>query len=216
MYSISREQGVAATVAFAGAAAFGATGVQAAPPVSFFPLFDAYIGVEPEVGQSTNQFTHPVIHGSSNTDFAGMGLTAGADYKFLQRWVVGVQGFYDWNVASGGPAFVNGVSVDTETNWQAGAQGRLGFLLAPQVLVFGTAGYQWKNEEIIFDTSFSHTVGQMFYGGGVEYAASPRVHLDLQVTVSQDSNTVLFFGDLPATFHDVTAKAGIHVALYKK
>ena len=80
----------------------------------------------------------------------------------MQGWVVGVQGFYDWNVASGGPAFVNGVSVDTETNWQAGAQGRLGFLLANQVLVFGTAGYQWKNEEIIFDTSFSRTVGQMF------------------------------------------------------
>ncbi len=214
MYSISREQGVAATVALAGAAAFGATGVQAGP-VSF-SWTDFYIGVEPEVGQSYNQFTHPVIHGSSDTNFAGMGITGGADYQFVRGWVVGVQGFYDRNVASGGPAFVNGVSVDTETNWQAGAQARLGFLLTNQVLVFGTAGYQWKNEEIIFDTSFSRTVGQMFYGGGIEYAASPRVHLDLQVTVSQDSNTVLFFGDLPGTFHDVTAKAGIHVALYKK
>ena len=159
---------------------------------------------------------NPVIHGSSSTDFAGMGLTAGADYASSECWVVGVQGFYDWNVASGGPAFVNGVSVDTETNWQAGAQGRLGFLLAPQVLVFGTAGYQWKNEEIILTPVFHTPWGKCSTVGALSMPRARGFTWTFKSRYPKISNTVLFFGDLPATFHDVTAKAGIHVALYKK
>jgi len=98
----------------------------------------------------------------------------------------------------------------------AGVQGRLGFLVVPQVMVYGTGGFQWRNEEIFLGAGFSQTVGQAFWGGGVEYALSPRYHVDLQVTASQNSNTALFFGDLPGTFHDVTAKVGFHASLWKK
>jgi len=218
MYSISREQGVVASVALAGAAAFGTTAAHAAPAPNIYSWTGVNLGVESVWGETHNQFSHPVINGSSETSFGGLGVTAGYNWQFLPNWVASVGGFYDRNVFSGAPSLINGITIRAQSDWQAGVQGRVGFLFTPQVLVFGTGGYQWKNEQIIFATgaSDSKTVGQTFVGGGLEYAVSPLIHLVAEVTVSQNSNTVVFFGDLPGTFNDITAKAGIDVEIPKR
>lgn len=216
MYSISREQSVVASVALAGVAAFGATGAIALPqPQKAFSWTGFYIGGESVYGKTDNQFSHPVISGSSDTSFGGMGITGGYNYQFLPMWVAGIQGYYDWNAFSGDPSTINGVIVRAQSNWQSGFEGRLGFLIVPQAMVFATVGYQWKNEEIVLGTADAKTIGQVFFGGGFEYAITPFVHLVSELTVSQKSNDALFFGDLHGTFHDVTAKTGIDLELNK-
>jgi hypothetical protein len=213
MYPISRVQGLAASIALLTSAGFGATEAVAVPVQYTWTGF--YIGAETVYGASHDKFSGLGFQGTANTTFGGMGITAGYNYQILPQWVVSVQAFFDDNFYPGGdPRQLGGMTIRPMTNGQGGVDGRLGFLVTPQALFFGEFGYQWKDQYIKIDTTSAKTVGQIFFGGGVEYAVTPTIHLVGQVTVSSNSNDALFFmGDLHGNFRDVTGKAGLDVEL---
>jgi outer membrane immunogenic protein len=92
-----------------------------------------------------------------NTAFRG-GAYAGYDWQFSREWVAGLEADFGWADRSrtlggemypgGSPAFIFGASSFTvRTTWDASARGRLGVLLAPDVLFYGTGGASWLHVE---------------------------------------------------------------------
>jgi opacity protein-like surface antigen len=97
--------------------------------------------------------------------FAG-GFFAGYNYQFAPSWVAGIEG--DWTgMRAGGvtnqPWNAGGVipgsltSMSSEVEWAVSLRGRLGYLIWPNLLIYGTGGGAW---------------------GKIQYGASlrPRVH----------------------------------------
>jgi outer membrane immunogenic protein len=97
---------------------------------------------------------------------ARFGAFAGYNWQFAPTWVVGIEGDYGYaNIKTTKPGFpgcsnsgcvagfvyVPGGGPDGGDNtavtvgWDASALGRLGYLVTPDVLVFGTGGASWQN-----------------------------------------------------------------------
>jgi hypothetical protein len=210
-----RAQGLVASIMLLIAALCG-TREAVAQPVPAYNWTGFYVGLETAYGASHQNFSGPGVQGTSNTTFGGMGFNGGYNYQILPQWVVGIQGFYDSFVLTGGDPRTIGVTIRPETKWQAGVDGRLGFLVTPQTLVFGVVGYQWKNQDVVIGGSSQATIGQVFFGGGLEYAVTPTIHVVGQVTASARSNDHLFFagaGGVNGNFQDVTGKVGLDVEL---
>lgn len=105
-----------------------------------------------------SSFSNPQSNSFSNTRFLG-GVQAGYNWQFDPRWLVGVEGDWDWthtgysfcrqNFISPGvgcfPSTVVGSGVETissKTDWLATLRGRLGVTLG-NWLFYGTGGAAW-------------------------------------------------------------------------
>jgi outer membrane immunogenic protein len=108
--------------------------------------------------------------------------------------VVGVEGDISWTGASGsfndpwvttaGIAVTNGVTImRSNLDWVSSARGRLGYLIMPNLLVYGTGGVAWGKIDYeassgigsgaagayFASTGFSNTATGVVAGGGLEY-----------------------------------------------
>jgi outer membrane immunogenic protein len=122
--------------------------------------------------------------GLGGGDVAGT-ATLGFDYQ-MQNWVAGVFGLFDFGgngnarfafgfsgFPGGGGGSVSGEASSIDNSWTAG--GRIGYLIAPDALVYGLAGYTTTNfhsvtydlGEIAGTTSASDFHG-VTVGGGFE------------------------------------------------
>ncbi len=125
--------------------------------------------------------SNPQNNSFSNSSFLG-GFQAGFNWQFDQ-WVVGVEGDWDWgrtrysfcrqtNVESV-PCIDNEHGFETiasRLNWLATIRGRAGFLVAPWLLVYGTAGGAGGD----IDTTLSQSCLVKGCGeSGVKVAISP-------------------------------------------
>jgi outer membrane immunogenic protein len=75
--------------------------------------------------------------------------------------VAGVQVGYNWRAGSilyGLEADMS-VSGSDDAHWLASARGRLGYLFSPRILLYGTAGLGWVNDDHATDTGFVYGVG---------------------------------------------------------
>jgi outer membrane immunogenic protein len=108
------------------------------------------------------------------------GVTAGYNWQTSPQWVVGIEGDFDWtgerasdgsNASTTGPGpstgfcdFGGGCSIVTATTsandwrklWFATLRGRVGFLIEPTWLLYGTGGIAFADTK--FSTSSSTTV----------------------------------------------------------
>ncbi|HEY6254279.1 MAG TPA: outer membrane beta-barrel protein [Xanthobacteraceae bacterium] len=86
------------------------------------------------------------------------GAYAGYNWQVSREWLVGLEGDLGWASRSrtlggeeypgGSPAFIFGASSFTvKTTWDASARGRVGVLLVPDVLLYGTGGASWLHVE---------------------------------------------------------------------
>ena len=82
----------------------------------------------------------------------------GYNWQFAPRWVVGIEGDYAWAnnksqfigsiPGTAVPnAFITGDNVTRKDKWDAGVRARLGYLVTPTTLLFGTAGASWMATE---------------------------------------------------------------------
>ena len=139
----------------------------------------------------------PMPNTASGNSAVG-GFQAGYNWQFAPRWVVGIEGDFDWTnpgyafcrptdagppCADAGRGFLN---ISQKTNWLASVRGRLGFAWFDNVLVYGTAGGAWANIDTTLSSScfvagcgnngvpngvsaaFSETKGGWVAGIGVE------------------------------------------------
>jgi outer membrane immunogenic protein len=78
--------------------------------------------------------------------------------------------------------------VDVSIDWMTTVRGRLGFLLTPNVLAYGTAGYGWVGASAsVPGFSISETESDFVFGAGLEAKLSPTSSLRVEY---------LTFGDL--------------------
>ena len=145
--------------------------------------------------------------GAKNTKL-GYGATIGFDGVIADKIVVGAEGTY-WrankfteNCAGG----LNGGSVCDKSFQEYGSAVRLGYLITPQILVFGKGGYVSNEQRKRFDATSNlfyvngQIVGpeQSYYkhgstsgyqvGGGVEFSLTDMFYVDAQYVYSDYEN----------------------------
>ena len=116
------------------------------------------------------------------------GLYGGYNWQFAPTWVVGIEGDYAWGDSSEllarlpGAAVTNaGDSTEAKQKWDANLLGRLGYLFAPNIMVYATGGASWIGVEAnsicsaatcgtALTSSLSTTRSGWTIGGGVEWA----------------------------------------------
>jgi len=129
--------------------------------------------------------------GSSDGNAFVGGVQVGCDYQFAGKWVVGVQGMFDFGrvndthvVPTAFPGFPVGAFVSqNQTKDIFTATARVGYLFAPQVLGYVKGGGAWTRQ----DYTFIGTIPTTFLsenalgvdrqgwtvGGGVEWMFAP-------------------------------------------
>jgi outer membrane immunogenic protein len=94
-----------------------------------------------------------------NSAAARFGAFFGYNWQFAPRWVGGVEADIGWaNSQTKQPGWLPGVSGSTvpifngdeitiRTTWDASLRGRLGYLITPGMLIYGTGGIAWQQLE---------------------------------------------------------------------
>jgi outer membrane immunogenic protein len=122
------------------------------------------------------------------------GITAGYNWQFHPRWVVGIEGDFDWAAARGsssfGPVTSGFLTVTTPANRQldtlATVRGRIGFIpWSPNLMLFATAGLAIERSDFMVgvadakppgfpDLNLASVLNSTSYGGtaggGIEWA----------------------------------------------
>ncbi|WP_159982109.1 MULTISPECIES: outer membrane protein [unclassified Novosphingobium] len=127
--------------------------------------------------------------GNHNDKF-GYGGTVGFDGTIGERIVIGAEGSY-WTPGKGNENSTNlggGYSVDHKAFEEWGAAVRAGYLVTPQMLVFGKAGYVNGEQRKRIEGPTGDTLVYDHYradgyqvGGGVEYTVMPQGRLPVYV-----------------------------------
>jgi outer membrane immunogenic protein len=127
----------------------------------------------------------PLAGGTGGSSFAG-GFLAGYNFQIANSWVVGIEG--DWTGMRAGGAFNQNwpipgstTSMSSEVEWALSLRGRLGYLIWPNLLAYGTGGAAWGNVQYgasAVDTFAGYAAGfsstnmssGWVAGGGLEWA----------------------------------------------
>jgi len=174
----------------------------------------------------------PTTASSSASGFLG-GVQAGYNWQFAPTWLVGVEGDFSWAhmdstltvipiaTISGLPDPIQPTTWTRNLNWLASARARLGYLLMPNLLLYGTGGGAWGNFDyngsfvsLVAGTNnwsnpFSATASGYVVGAGAEWMFAQHwllrgeylfYHLDGTSNLSGNArfplNPILFtFGD---------------------
>jgi outer membrane immunogenic protein len=133
--------------------------------------------------------------GTGGSAFAG-GLLAGYNVQIANSWVAGIEGDWTGMRAGGsftqpwvGPLTAGGTTtMSSEVEWALSLRGRLGYLIWPNLMAYGTGGAAWAdipygasaircgtftNEPFAgysSGASFTHMTSGWVAGGGLEWA----------------------------------------------
>jgi len=156
--------------------------------------------------------------GSDTTTGLVAGGQIGCDYQ-VSAWVFGIQGQFDWaglNATHDVPGTAGLATVATDTKWLATATGRLGYTVAPVVLVYGKGGVAWTRNDIninVIGFQFPATDNRVGWtaGAGLEYMFAPNWSLFAEYNfVGFGTKTVNFPGPIDVTQDIQTATVGVN------
>jgi outer membrane immunogenic protein len=213
------KSGVAAAALVAGAALSAQAADMPVKAPSMAPVADNWTGIyvggalggkwanTTWTTTSTSDFPGTIVDASSPRTYSPSGLRAGGytGYNWrIARWVVGLEADLagaDNTAATAGipgcailcaPGFPGpGVDVSSvKMGWDASVRARLGYLMIPDLLIYGTGGVAWQNvqtsgtcQHILADPQCTHSAGSPFetqtnsntltgwtIGGGLEKA----------------------------------------------
>ena len=132
----------------------------------------------------------PTSGNTGGSAFAG-GFYAGYNYQFSPAFVVGIEerlhgmratGAYNQAAVAPGGGIIPGSSIamNSEVEWAATLRGRLGYLIWPNLMLYGTGGGAWgkiqyagnANDGIAYSAGaqFNNTSSGWVAGGGLEWA----------------------------------------------
>jgi outer membrane immunogenic protein len=194
---------LAGGIGMAGAADMGAPYYRAPPMVPLLTWTGFYAGANVGGAWSSNNalwsplpssaaFGEFPIAGNTGGSSAIGGFQAGYNWQFAPTWVVGLEG--DWSRAKTGTSFnapwttnpgsvaVPGsfTSMSSTLDWVSSLRARLGYLVMPNLMAYGTAGGAWGKIDYAASnsggvipyatsTAFSRTQGGWVAGGGLEW-----------------------------------------------
>lgn len=194
---------------FGGGVAAGAAVDDAAPmaPAKWTGL---YIGANGGVGG--NKFDYPFnIDGftpsASLTSSGGFGGgQIGYNYEFAPAWVVGAEADIDASNIEGmldASALGYSVAVGTKLDWFGTVRGRVGYLLTPSALLYGTGGLAFGHttssitvDPSIFSISRGHDKSGWTVGAGLEYALTPHLSAKAEYLYEDLGTDTIASGDI--------------------
>ncbi len=111
------------------------------------------IGV-PGLGAPTVPFPATASSSYDSSTFRA-GIYGGYNFLVSPKWVVGIEGDLAWADGSKSQGFIPGVtaagvttnSTSVQHTWDAGLRARIGYLLTPDWMLFGTGGFAWQHVE---------------------------------------------------------------------
>jgi outer membrane immunogenic protein len=174
-----------------------------------------------------NVFTGASGSRSSNAGFAGGGQI-GCDYQFYNSWVVGIRNMFDGTGINTSRSFPDPVNIgtlghiDTKVRWWDALTGRLGYLVAPNWLIYGQGGAAWTSAEATAFNGLGAQIGSISgnsrtgwtAGGGVEWMFIPHWSLFVEYNyMGFGSRSSSFFACGLATCGVLSAKANVQNAL---
>jgi outer membrane immunogenic protein len=140
----------------------------------------------------------PIAGSTGGASFTG-GFQAGYNWQFAPTWVAGIEGDWSWADARGNinqpwvldpsGAVVAGsvTSMSSTLDWVSSIRARLGYLITPTLMAYGTAGGAWGKIDYAANNfapatpppyatsaAFSNTQGGWVAGGGLEWAFTPH------------------------------------------
>src|SRR5215470_13432637 len=150
-----------------------------------------YIGANVGAAFAHIEVTDVVTGGSgsrsSSASVAGGGQI-GCDYQFYNSWVVGIRNMFDGTDIHKTRTFADPFfgtvagTVETKVNWFDALTGRLGYLVAPNWLIYGQGGAAWTKATATAFNGLGAEVGSISgnsrtgwtAGGGVEWMFIPH------------------------------------------
>jgi len=149
-----------------------------APIVAEYDYFNGlYLGAHGGVGwdRGAGDILGTLGFDTAPFGFVG-GLHGGYNLRVGPNFLLGLEADGDIATMDGtvqNPGFIG--SVNSKSRWLASVRGRFGFILVPNLLAYGTAGWGWAGSEFTLAAgttqfSTSPTLNGAVAGGGLEYA----------------------------------------------
>jgi len=155
--------------------------------------------------------THVQINNKSDLAY---GVIAGVDMKVTPHIVAGIEG--DMSIANNDFNFSDGVTVfDSKAKRTLGISGRLGYLLANRILLYGRAGY--TNGRFRFRdglTTTKENFDGFRYGGGVELAVLPNIGVRAEYTHTNYNSGAAPVTSTATNFSPNTSRIMLGAAFY--
>jgi outer membrane immunogenic protein len=209
-----------------------------APPPPPAPTWTGfYLGLNGGFGGDRNKYPFTVgpVSGSSTLNSSGFfgGAQAGYNWQFAPAWVAGVeadiddadiQGMASTNVAGASS------SIGTRLDWFGTVRGRIGYLVTPNALLYGTGGWAYGHATSSATATASglavgSSIGKDMTGGwtagaGLEYGITHWLSFKTEYLFVDLGSTNLASGvvaGVPFSLNEKTTvhtvKAGINVKL---
>ena len=166
----------AATMLIAGPASAADLAVKAHPPAAAFiasPWDGLYIGANLGYGETTFDVTASVPGASASVSEHANGVVGGVQVGYNKQFgtfVLGVETDFDLTSIE---KTTNGVT--TKLPWFGTTRGRLGFLVNPALLLYGTGGVAYGRAEVSVPGASVKIPGVGWAAGaGVQYAFTPQ------------------------------------------
>jgi outer membrane immunogenic protein len=151
------------------------------PPPAVYSWTGCYLGGNGGVlfaHKTWTNLTSGIVQADENVDGGLAGVQAGCNYQFASRWVVGVQGDYDWSDATG--SYMNpttGSTYNTNIRSLASVTGRVGYAW-DRLLGYVKGGGAWERDNYNLTSNTTNLITSVasetrsgWTGGvGIEYA----------------------------------------------
>jgi outer membrane immunogenic protein len=206
-----------------------------APPLPPPPSWTGfYLGLNGGFGGDRNQYPFTVggVAGTSTLNSSGFfgGGQVGYNWQFAPTWVAGVEAdIDDADIQGLAQTTVPGASasIGTRLNWFGTVRGRVGYLVTPNAMFYGTGGWAYGSVTssasataagLGTGASVSSTqTGGWTAGAGLEYAFNPSISFKTEYLFVNLGSTTLangFAAGVPVTLSEKTTvhtvKAGLN------
>ena len=203
----------------AGTCAFAADMAVKAPPVAASPAAVAswegfYVGGDIGYGIGISKLNVP---GAFDSNFFGShgvsgGVLGGYNHMLAPRWLLGIEADANWSSIDHSEVFNDGfgdvANIAITEKHSYSVRGRLGYLLAPNTLLYGTGGWSWAQ----FVYSLTSTVGAA--GTATLRLGGPQLGFGVETQLGRGWNARLeyleaFYGD--SSFNSSVFGTNLHL-----
>ena len=186
-----------------------------------------YVGVNGGFGG--NKFEYPFnivgVGGLASLTSSGWfgGAQIGYNYRFQPAWVAGIEADIDASDIEGSlnaSALGFSLGAGTKLDWFGTVRGRIGYLLTPDALLYGTGGWAFGHTTSsvivnpgIISVSNGHDKSGWTVGAGLEYALTPHLSIKAEyqyVDLGKDTIASIAFGSISERTKVNIVKAGLN------
>jgi outer membrane immunogenic protein len=226
------------TIAFGGSAAraadMGVPHYSPPPAVPSYGWTGFYVGINGGFGG--DEFKYPfsvgavpalgfgATTGTSTLHSSGFfgGVQAGYNWQFSPSWLVGLEADFDGSNIDGSATTTANTftgSLGTKLDWFGTVRGRVGFMVTPTTLLYGTGGWAYgrttssANASAFGLAAVASTSNQQngwTAGAGIEYAITPAVSFKTEYLFLNLGSQTIASGALAGVPFSLSEKTTVH------